>query len=268
MNLVAPYTRSVLANRSLWFWGVAFMALWFVLGAYVFSPGLAPGRSAELTYTSAWFAVIALFSLTTLAMTIAASMVFGTSALAYGFRYSRLTPSAYALSGVVATAAMGTLFGLVMSGVVSALFSAHFGWAIVPANLLAVVGIAALSGAFMMGLGTVLVLIVVNYLGLRNLSFVEFVPLALAYIFGLSQLFLALPEWFLYLSPWNDMETLFFQAYSGSPATIVLTDGASGTLSGPLAAAALAGWVLVLVGLATVLLRRIRPVAVEEGRQV
>ncbi|NNN18095.1 MAG: hypothetical protein HKL79_07030 [Thermoplasmata archaeon] len=268
MSLALPYTRSVLTNRSLWFWGVVFMAFWFVLGAYVFSGGLPATRSAEVAYTSSWYAVIALFSLTTLAMGIATSISYGTSALAFGFRYTRLTPRAFALSLMAAAGVMGLFLSFIMAGVVSGLFSAHFGTTILPANLAAIVGVSILSGAFMMGLATTLVLVVVNHLGLRSMSFVEFVPLILSYIFGFAQLFLALPAWVLYLSPWNDMESLLFQAFSGSPARIVLTDSASPILAWPLLVGAIVVWVVVLVGVASVLLRGIRSVSVQEGRQI
>jgi len=268
MRLALPYIRAALTNWSLWFWGVVFMAFWFVLGAYVFSGGLSPTPTAETTYTSAWFAVIALFSLTTLSMAIATSMTYGTSALAFGFRYTRLTPAKYAVSLLVSAAVMGLILSLIMAVVVSGLFSAHFGVTIVPANLPALMGTSVLAGAFMMGLATVLVLLVINFLGLRNMNFVEFLPLILSYLFGFSQLFLALPLWFLYLSPWNDMESLLFQAYSGSPATQILTNGSSYALAWPLSTLSLVAWAVALVGLAAVLLRRIRPVSVQEGRQI
>ncbi len=268
MSLALPYARATLTNRSLWFWGVVFMAFWFVLGAYVFSGGLGATRAAETGYTSAWFAVIAVFSLTTLSMGIASSMTYGTSALAFGFRYTRLTPGRYALSLLAAAAVMGLVLGVVMLTLVAGVFSLRFGTALLPADPAAVVGASLLAGAFMMGLATVLVLVVVNHLGLRNLSFVEFLPLVLSYLFGFSQLFLALPAWFLYLCPWNDMESLLYEAYSGSPATQVLTRGGSASLAWPLSVAGLAGWVLVLVGVSTVLLGRIRAVSILEGRQV
>ena len=100
------------------------------------------------------------------------------------------------------------------------------------------------------------------------MSFVEFLPLLLSYLFGFSQLFLVLPAWILYLCPWNDMESLLFQAYGGSPATQVLTNGNSATLSWPLSVIGLVAWVVVLLGLASLLLRRIRPVSFQEGRQI
>jgi hypothetical protein len=164
MSLTIPYTRAVLTNWSIWFWGVVFMAFWFVLGAYVFSGGLTPGRAAEVGYTSAWFSVIALFSLTTLSMSIATSITYGTPALAFGFRYTRLTPTSYALSLTVAAAVMALLLSFVMAAVVGTLFSAHFHATILPSNLPAIVGISLLAGAFMMGLATTLVLVVVNHL--------------------------------------------------------------------------------------------------------
>jgi len=268
MSLALPYTRAVLRNPNLLFWGVAFMGFWFVLGAYIFSVGLPATRSSELAYTSAWYAIMALFSLTVLAMGIATSMTYGTSALAFGFRYTRLTPMNYALSLMAAAAAVGLLFSFVMAALVSGLYSARFGIAILPANLPALVAVSVLSGAFMMGLGTTLVILVVNYLGLRSMSFVEFVPLVLSYIFGFAQLYVSLPVLVLYVSPWNDMESLLYQAYSGSPATTALATSSTTTLFWPLSAIGLAVWVLALVGIASVFLRRIRSVSIQEGRQI
>jgi len=268
MSLALPYTRAVLRNPNLLFWGIAFMAFWFVLGAYVFSVGLPSNRPSEESYTAAWFAIIALFSLTIIAMSIASSMTYGTDALAFSFRFTRLTPTSYVLSLMASSAAVGFLFSFVMAALVSGLFSAHFGTAIWPSNLVGLVGVSLLSGAFMMGLGTVLVIVVVNYLTLRSLSFIEFVPLVLSYIFGFAQLYVALPPLVLYLSPWNDMESLLYQAYRGSPATVTLATSSSTALYWPYSVLGLVAWVVLLVLIASVLLGRIRSVSVQEGRQI
>jgi hypothetical protein len=268
MSLALPYTKAVLRNPQILFWGIAFMAFWFVLGAYVFSTGLPSGRAAAFAYTSAWYAIIALFSLTIVAMSIAGSLTYGTSALAFSFRYTKLTPSSYALSLMAAAAAIGLILSFVMAGLVSGLFSAHFGLVLLPSNLAALIGVSMLSGAFMMGLGTALVLLVVNYLGLRSLSFIEFVPLVLSYIFGFAQLYLALPAALLYASPWNDMESLLYEAYHGSPAPVVLGATGGPTLLWPLCVIGLGAWAVLLVGVSSLLLGRIRPVSVQEGRQI
>jgi hypothetical protein len=268
MSLARPYTRALLRNPNILFWGIAFMAFWFVLGAYVFSVGLPSNHASEVDYTSAWYAIIALFSLTVVAMSIATSMTYGTSALAFAFRYTRLTPTSFAVSLLAAAAAMGLLFSFIMAGLVSGLFSAHFGTVILPVNLWGLVGASVLAGAFMMGLGAALVLVVVNYLGLRSLSFIEFVPLVLAYIFGFAQLYIALPLAAIYASPWNDIESLLYQGFSGSAATVTLTNSGSAALSWPLAVAGLAAWVVGLVFLTSHLLGRVRSVSVQEGRQI
>jgi hypothetical protein len=268
MSLAIPYTKAVLRNPNLLFWGIAFMAFWFVLGAYVFSVGLPPQRASEVDYTAAWYAIIGLFSLTIIAMSIATSMTYGTSALAFSFRYTKLTPTSYALSLMAASAAVGLIFAFVMAGLVSGLFSAHFGITILPADLPALVGISLLSGAFMMALGATLVLVVVNYVGLRSMSFVEFLPLVLSYIFGFAQLYVTLPALALYASPWNDMESLLYQAYRGSAPPITLANGGGPTLSWPFCVLGLVAWVVVLIGVVSFLLGRIRSVSVQEGRQI
>ncbi len=268
MSLALPYTRSVLRNPNLLFWGIAFMAFWFVLGAYVFSVGLPSDRTSEVAYTAAWFAIITLFSLTIIAMSIATSMTYGTEALAFSFRFTRLTPTSYVLSLLAAAAAVGVIFSLLMAGLVSGLFSAHFGRAIWPSDVPGLIGVSLLSGAFMMTLGAVLVLVVVNYLNLRSMSFIEFVPLILSYIFGFAQLYVTLPVWVLYVSPWNDMESLLYQAYRGTPAPVTLATSSSSTLFWPFSLVGLVIWVVGLVFLSAFLLGRIRSVSVQEGRQV
>ena len=267
MNLWRPYAKAMLTNASLWFWAVAFMAFWLAIGAFLQSQGVSTDRSAVVAYTTSWYAVIVLVGLSLLAAAIAGSIVYGTSSLAYAFRYTLLTPKGYLVSLIVGSAILGLVLNVVLLGATAGLFGARFSAAILPADPIALLGVSLLGGVFFMGLSATLTLVVINYLGLRSSNYVGYVPLLLSFVLGNAQVYVALPRWFVYGSPFNDLTSLLYQGYSGATPSVQL---GSSSLS--------LGWVPLLVGAVLwtgllavttlLLLRRIRVRQLEEGRQI
>ncbi len=268
MAVISYYTRSLLTNKSLWGWGVLFMGFWLVLGAYIFvQSGEIATAQAALAYTADWYGIIALFSLSSLSTSIAYSIYYASPALAYCFRYTKLRPITYLLNLLGSSSFLGVFLSLIMLGGTYALYSTRFGFNLKPSDIPAAVIFSALSGAFMLALSSFLVLVVNNYLGLRNVSFVSFVPLLLSYVFGFGQLFTSLPTVLLYSSPMTAMIDLLYHFYSGYAPTVVLTNPSSAALDWRLMAASLTAWTLVLLLTSGFLLGRIRPRSIEEARQ-
>ncbi len=267
MNLGRWYAKAMLTNFSLWFWAVAFMAMWLGIGAFLESQGVGPARSAVVAYTTSWYAVIVLIALSLLAATIAGSFAYGSAALAYAFRYSRLTPAGYLVSIVGGSALLGLVLNVVLLGATVGMFGLRFSTTLLPADPAALLGVSLVGGVFFMALSATLSLLAINHLGLRSADFVGYVPLVLSFVLGNGQVYVAFPRWFLYGSPFNDLTSLLYQGYSGNTPTVVL-----GTASVPL------GWVPLLVGIfvwtgglvgcTLVLLRRIRARQIEERRQI
>jgi hypothetical protein len=267
MNLWRPYTKAMLTNPFLWFWAVAFMAFWVAIGAFVESQGIGPSHATVVAYTTSWYALIVLFSLSMLAVAIANSLTYGSSALAYAFRFTRLTPEGYLGSIVGGSAILGGVLSFALLGVTVGMFGSRFGSVLLPADPLGLLAVALLGGVFFMALSVTLILVVINYLGLRSASFVGFVPLLISFSLGNAQAYVALPRWLLYGSPFNDLASLLYQAYSGTPATVVLgTASAALDWSGLLLGVLL--WTALLTGTSILLLRRIRARQLEEGRQI
>jgi len=266
MNLAPAYSKALLRNETLWFWGGVFMLFWIVIGAFVESQGLSLAGTALRQYAASWYAVVVLLSLSMLAVAIANSLTYGSAALAYAFRYTRLTPNGYLGSVLVASAIMGFFLGFLILGGTVAVFGARFHASLVPSNIAGLVGVALVAGVFFMALAAILMLVVINYVGLRSTSLVGFVPLMLAYAFGLGQVFLPLPAWLLYGSPYNDITSLLYQGFCGAAAPV--SGAGPATLAWPILVAALLAWSVALSAGATFLLRRIRARQVEEGRQV
>ena len=260
--------KGLMRNRSLWGWGVLFMLLWLLLGAFVFSTGVPHVERAMLAYTSSWYGIIALYSFASIAITISYTIYYGSSSLAYSFRYTRLRPSSYFLSLLAASSVMALVMSAIMLAATYGSFSYRFHTSLQPSQPLAALASSALAGAFMMVLAVALVLVVVNYAGLRNINFVSFVPMVLAYVFGFGQLFVNLPAVAEYLSPFTAITSLLFTSYSGLAMPVHPLDPSSGALDWRLSLLSLAAWTAAIAAADVQLLGRIRPRAVEEGRLV
>ena len=193
MALIRYYTKGILSNRNLWFWGVAFMIFWLVLGAYSFAHGIPNTKEALDAYTSSWYSTVALYSLSSLAISIVYSIYYASSSLAYCFRYTKLTPLSYVGTLVGSSSVLGILLSAIILAATFVMFSAKFGFNLTPSDPVGAVLVSALAGVFMMTLAMLLVLIVVNYVGLQSINLVSFVPLLLAFGLGFTQLFSSLP---------------------------------------------------------------------------
>jgi hypothetical protein len=266
VSLIKYYTKGILSNRNLWFWGVAIMLFWLVLGAYTFSQGLP--QNALSGYTASWYGTITLYSLSSLAITVAYSIYFSGSSLVYSFKYTKLTPMSYTGSLLCSSSVLGVILSAIMLISTYAFYSAKFGLNLSPSDPLGALGISALAGIFMMAFAMLLVLIVVNYMGLRSINLVSFIPLILAFGLGFTGLLSELPTAFLYASPYNAIQMLLFNAYSGSAATMQLDNSSSPALYWPYLLVSLAIWTVFLITADSVLLRKLKPRQLEEGRQI
>ncbi len=267
MNLWRPYAKAMLTNSSLWFWSVAFMVFWLAIGAFLESGGVGPQRSEVVAYATSWYAVIVLIGLSLLAAAIAGSFAYGSASLAYAFRYSRLTPSGYLGSIVGGSAVLGLAISVVLLGATAGLFGARFSTALPPVDPLGLLGVSLVGGVFFMALSATLALVAINYLGLRSSNYVGYVPLLLSFVLGNAQVYVVLPRWFVYGSPFNDLTSLLYQGYAGTPATVQL-GGSSLSLDWIPLLAGLLVWSALLATCTLFLLRRIRVRQLEEGRQV
>jgi hypothetical protein len=268
MALITYYTKGILSNRNLWFWGVAFMIFWLLLYAFSFSQGVPRTQPALLTFSAVSYGAIALFSLSSLAISIAYSVYYASSSLVYSFKYTKLTPIAYVGTLVGSSSALGVILSALMILSTYGIFSADFGFNLAPVNPLGAFAVSALAGVFMMTFSMLLVLIVVNYFGLQNVNLVTFVPLILAFGFGLATINSALPAWLIYASPYNAIQSLLYSGYGGLAPHVQLTDPTSQALQWPYLVVSLVAWIILFLGIDGVLLRRLKPRQVEEGRQI
>lgn len=265
--LARYFLKSMVTNKSLWGWGVAFMMFWLVMGAYVF--GFRSNTHSIALYNAAvWYSIISLVSASTLATTVAYSTYYGNSALSYAFRFTSLKPSRYIGAFLAGSSAMGILMGGLIMIFTFLFFSNKSGFILTPVFPIQDLVISFLASVFMYLLATVLVITVNNYLGLRNISFVSFVPLLLTYLFGFAQLGVSLPQFLIYASPFTEISDLFFRFYYGHDPVVLLSNPGSGHINSWILLAGIFLWIGILFILAAFLMRRIKSVPIEEARQV
>jgi hypothetical protein len=266
MALVQYFAKAMLSNKRLWTFGVFQMAMWLFLIAYVFSNG-ATGTVTTLTpQVGVWYGYIALASVSTLAVTLVATILYSNASLAYCFRYTKLSPLSYVTNMLGSSAVLGVILSVIQLLATYLVFSSRFHLSLAPSDPAAAVGISVLAGAFMLGLGMLLALVVVNYAGMQSQGFLNFVPIMLTIVLGLSQAFVTLPASLVYASPFNAVESLLAGAYSGQAPHIQLTDPTTAVLQWQYLLASLAVWVGCLIGVDSLLLRRLKPRNIEEAR--
>ncbi|MEM3799334.1 MAG: hypothetical protein QXH56_04490 [Thermoprotei archaeon] len=263
------YTKRLLTNKSLWGWGVLYMLFFLTLGGLVVSSSISKSNiHVVLGYTATWYALTNLTSLSTLAISIAYSLLYSTHSLAYCFRYTKLKPSSYIANVVCSSMTMGVVLSVIMLAATYVIFSQRFGAMVAPSNPALAVGLASLSGIFMFALSTFLVLTLVNTIGLKNQNFVSFIPFILSYGFGFTQLYTPLPKALIYASPFTSIQDLLYHAYSGYPVTAALTNPSTPTIQTQYLALSLVAWIILLIMVDAFMVRRIKPRSIEEGRQV
>ena len=265
--MLTYFIKSLMKNRALWGWSVLFMAFWLFLGAYVFTQSVGT-ESDWAIYTATWFAVIGLIAGSVIATPISFSAYYASPSLAYGFRYTKLKPSGYLSSVMLSTAIISVIVGSIILILTIVLFSARSGFTAYPSAPWTVIGIFFLSGVFMLLLSVTLVVFVNNYLGLKNVSFIAFVPQLLSYIFGLSQVGIQLPSFLVYAAPFSDITRLLYLGWYGSPSAMNFVSDSGALANSYELLAFLVIWIVILFFTSMILLKRIKSTFMEEARQI
>jgi hypothetical protein len=265
-TLTKYYIKGIITNRQLWFWGIGFMVFFLFIGAFEFGQNVTNAYS--LQFTSGWYSIITVFSLSSLSITVAYTTYYASHSLAYSFRYTKLSPYGYLASVVAGAFVLGIFINAIMLAATSLIFGLRFNTKFFPANLPGDLFISALSGLFMMAFAVFLVLLVVNYLGLKNINLVSFVPLILSYAFGFAQIGSTLPSWLVYVSPYNAMIALFYMFFSGQQLPESISSAIPGNFNILYLSISLFLWIVFLLFFDAILLKRIKPRELEEARQI
>lgn len=266
--LVRYYFKGVLANRHIWLWGIAFAFFWLIMGAFAMSQTVPSNTDAWVETTSSWFGVVALFSLSSIAVSMAYTIHCASSSLSYSFRYTKLTPRTLVATLVSSSSLLGMILSAVVMTATFVFFSVHFSSSIAPGNIIGGILVAALAGMFMMAFAIMLMLVAVNYLGARSITPIMLIPMLLAFWLGTVQVDSNMPLAAIYISPYNAIQSLLYASYSGTNVYAQLYNPATPVLDWTWLLVSLVAWTVGLIVIDVFLLRRLKPRPIEEGRQI
>jgi hypothetical protein len=269
MSLLTYYTKGIISNKRLWTVGVAQMVMWLFLFSYVFTGNPKNvNAKAMLSEVGTLYGYLSLAILAVLSGAMATSISYASYSLAYSFRYTKLSPKSYLWNLIGSSTILGAILSVLMLVLTYAIFSSRFDMNLSPANPLDAVGVSAIAGVFELAFGALLVLLVVNYLGMQSQGLLNFVPIMLSVALGLSQAFATLPKLIVYISPFNEIESLLYEGYSGHAPHLLLSDPSTPLLDPQLLLLGLGAWIVAILVIDGVLLSRLRPRQIVEGRQI
>ena len=242
------------------------MLIWLLLIAFVFSNGYSGTYDEILPLTSVWYGYIALASFSTLSVVLAATILYSNNSLAYCFRFSMLSPKEYLFDLIGACSILGVILSLIHMFATFIIFSYRFGMVLSPVNPIEAIAVSLIAGVFMMNFGVFLALVAINYTGLQSVGVLNFIPIMLTIVLGLSQVFTKLPEILVIFSPFNEIESLLFQGYCGQIPHLQLTDLTTSILQWQLMLLGLILWIGLFVVINSNLLQNLKPRNIEEAR--
>ncbi len=263
------YFHSLVTNKFLWFWGGFFSLMWAALGAFVMDRSFLTPLTA-MPITSAWYALIALISFSSVSVTLAMSMAWSTNALIFSFKYTKLLRSRYLLDLLLAWIFVSLV--LVVIGIVftASMFYLSSKVNVFPTYLsfLKTFGIAVLVGVFFMLISVMLVLLVISYGNVKIVQFLSFIPMVLVFSLSYLMIYASPPKLLMYLSPWNSGPSLIQAAFANQQPISSFVSSHPETLSWFTLLMSLVLWELVLFAIDIYIFRHIKPQDTEGMRQI
>ncbi|HUL39541.1 MAG TPA: hypothetical protein VLU38_04540 [Methanomassiliicoccales archaeon] len=241
------------------------MVVWLIIGALESAPS---SPLIEQLTTASWFSIIALFGLSFIAINIARTISHASSSLAYSFRFTKLTPKAYLAALTCCASVIGVILVTLALGMTYGLFTASFGASMPPSYPLYAIGVSALVGVFMMAFAVLLMLVATNYLGLRSVNLIIFLPLLIITALGNLQMNSIIPAAAVYASPFNSIMSLLYESYSGTTAYTQLFNSSTQPLDTALLFLSIIVWTVALLMIDVVLLRKVKSAQLDDGRMM
>ncbi|AWR93250.1 hypothetical protein [Acidianus brierleyi] len=272
MRLIYYIAKRLLTNPYDLIWAVGFMIFWILMGAYIFSPGIAHGEyynQEVYYYTSGWAGTIILFSLGSLSVGITAMLNYQTGGLSHLFRYSKLTPLYYISSIYIGSIIASLIIGSTMIAFTTVAFSNRFGFIVYPKDILLLIISIILTAIFLTSFSMFLSIITLKTTR-KIREFINMVPLLFSFLFGFGYLYLKL-NYFTYASPFTMVDSLTMSGYLGKPsplnyASIILSGQSGSFISIPLAIISSILWTVVLTIIDIIGIRKLYYKPLEEEK--
>ena len=292
MGLTKYLVRAELTNRNMLFWGVGYMLLWIIMGAFLFTKGFPKlpqpyMDEAVRLYTGDWTALIIAYEPSGVLIGLLFMLVYQTAGMAYLRRYGRLTPTKFITSYYLGMVISSLVLSLLLVASTIAIFYVGFRYylgfdiplsAVLPKDpvlgIAKVIGLSLLTFLFM---GSLLFLLGVASLNasLRQVYRISMIPMIIVFISYFMYLYLKLPNWAILLNPFMGIMGTIATVYMGlnhMPSRLVVTTSGnymeiSKAIPLTYGIASIIIWTVVFTALAIPLITRVRYRPPEEIRE-
>lgn len=260
--------KALLTNPYLIFWAIIFMEYWVLMWAYVFGANVPPYEEAISDYTSMAYGSLTIISLSAVATGIAETLIHSSKSIKFVTKYTKLSPARFLAENAASSLMVLLIVSAIMFSSVIGVFWHKFGMLVLPKSPLGLAATTLLSAIFLYAFSAFLSLLIVVLKAPKSASFVTFIPLMLSFL-SYSSLWIDF-KIFAYISPFNCISALFYHYYSGKrPVTggFFMSNGKE-LMDTALTTVSLTAWIITMLALVIILLRKMRGVSIEEIRLV
>lgn len=255
--------KSLFKNRMIWFWGIFYVSFWLILGVFVWSNGMEINYLKD--YAATWYAFDSIISISSISVSLSYSIYFSSTSLSYLFKNSRLSSYEYYIESIISIAIFFIIVGILLGLIEILLFKIKFNIWIIPSNIPFLIILLFISGLIFYSFSIVMVILINNYAGLKNINFVSFVPMLLGWLFGYSVIFFKMPNYVIYSNFITPLAYAFVNVFLNHQVYVELSNPNSGIVNIQFCALSIFIWLIVLIIGSIYLLKRIRAKNIEEA---
>ncbi|MGC9166898.1 MAG: hypothetical protein ACP5GR_04540 [Thermoplasmata archaeon] len=264
MMLFKYILKTLLKNKTVWFWGLLYVTIWLFLGVFVWGNSI--DRNYLKDYAGIWFAFDSIISISSISVTLSYSIYYASSSLAYLFRNSSMKPFKYYMENMFSIGTFFVIMGTILELIEIILFSIRFNMIILPNNIILTVILFFISGMIFYSFSMILVIIMNNYLGLKNVGFVSFIPMIISWLLSYSILYIKLPSYVIYSNFITTLTYIFTYSFIEKTPSIILTDPFSPHINVFICTLSIIAWLILLMPICIYSLSKIRASSIEEAR--
>lgn len=259
--MIKEIVKSIIGSKPIWIWGVTFSLLWLILAVFVFSQGIP--EEFYSYYAGVVISALTVWIYANLISNLSNNLIMTSIPLFYAFRFTKLTTTRYLLYYMISIITVTLIITGIMLFFATIFFKIRLGILVVPNNILGFIGVVLLSSIFIILFSTLLSLIIPP----KYVQFSSLAPQLLYFVLVLGQILIEYPYLAVYASPFNDMQLLLFQQYSGYNPPLTFVNPFQQFLNPLYLLISLICWDLILYPINVILLRRIKPRNIDEMRQ-
>ncbi|AWR95537.1 hypothetical protein [Acidianus brierleyi] len=210
------------------------------------------------------YALIVMMSMSFASIAIGRSFVEQSRSFGYIFKFSKMNGKSYLIQLISAVALIYFIISSVFLVITSYLFYAKYDIFVLPYNTVELLLISVIGGLTLMGFVLLTNEIVLRFQGRKNINFVQFVPVYLYFSLDWAIVESGVHGSLYYLSPFLSITYLMSYSYAGT--TLFPFNDVPYHFNIELSIISIISWIITLIGLSSLLIKKIYLSPEEEER--